>query len=371
MRELDSGWTPAERFAVFVETMREHFAFFELWGVDWEQRVANHASQVDSNTTDAELFEIYAKMLAGIDDAHLGLSAVIDGETRSLEFGKGPTKNRLKALFQQQDAFADLNSYFNSWYQAYLQGIEHQILSGRGQTDAGGRLRWGWLEKQVGYLHLTGLGGYGADPLVEDLAILEDALDKAVETLSGARALILDLTYNQGGVDLFGQAVAGRFADQQRLAFSRRPLTKADAEYRSYVAPSPRVHYTGPVYVVTSDITMSSAETLVLYLRVLPHVTLCGQRTRGAFSDVLDKPLPHGTMLALSNEVYEAADGECYERRGIPPEIPLTVFEPDDPWTGHVSAIQRVRDLAVAAAVSGGDETATVTTCLGQSGCLP
>ena len=114
--------------------------------------------------------------------------------------------------------------------------------------------------------------------------------------------------------------------------------------------PSSRVRFEGPLHVLTSDITMSAAETLVLSLRALPQVTLVGQATRGAFSNVLEKPLPHGTHVMLSNEVYEDPDGECYEGRGIPPDVPIVVFDPADPWRGHGQAVERAGELAAEAA---------------------
>lgn len=49
-----------------------------------------------------------------------------------------------------------------------------------------------------------------------------------------------------------------------------------------------------PVFVLTSDVTVSAAGTLLLSLRALPNVTHLGATTRGALSDVLTKPLLNG-----------------------------------------------------------------------------
>ncbi len=129
---------------LFVETMREHYAFFDLWQIDWEDRVQQFAASINANSTDQQLFETVQRMLHGIDDAHFGYSAVIDGEQKRLEFGKGPTNRRLRELFQQQQEFDDLNAYFNAWYQAYVDSVNDKILKGKGKSAVNNRLRWGW-----------------------------------------------------------------------------------------------------------------------------------------------------------------------------------------------------------------------------------
>ena len=66
---------------------------------------------------------------------------------------------------------------------------------------------------------------------------------------------------------------------------------------------------------------MSAAEIFSLAMMALPNVTRIGTPTYGILSDSLEKQLPNGWSLGLSNEVYVAADGNLYEGRGIPPNI--------------------------------------------------
>jgi len=54
------------------------------------------------------------------------------------------------------------------------------------------------------------------------------------------------------------------------------------------------------VFVLTSEVTVSAGEGLVMMLRAFPHVTHMGQRTRGYVSGILDKPLP--ASLAVSRD---------------------------------------------------------------------
>jgi carboxyl-terminal processing protease len=74
-------------------------------------------------------------------------------------------------------------------------------------------------------------------------------------------------------------------------------------------------------------------------MKPLPNVIHVGTPTRGALSDILEKRLPNGWLLGLSNEIYSDADGLVWEGIGIRPEMPLEVFPPGDIYDGHAKAI--------------------------------
>jgi C-terminal processing protease CtpA/Prc len=60
-------------------------------------------------------------------------------------------------------------------------------------------------------------------------------------------------------------------------------------------------------------------------MRALPHVTVVGEATAGAHSDVLTRVLPNGWLFGLSNKVYYAHDGQVYEKVGIPPDVEVAM----------------------------------------------
>src|SRR6185312_943777 len=97
--------------------------------------------------------------------------------------------------------------------------------------------------------------------------------------------------------------------------------------------------YVGPVYLLTSDVTLSAAEVFGLYMRALPNVVQVGETTRGAFSDMIEKPLPNGWLLDISAEVYRDPDGRSYEAHGLPPKLKREVFPADDLFGGHARAV--------------------------------
>jgi carboxyl-terminal processing protease len=96
--------------------------------------------------------------------------------------------------------------------------------------------------------------------------------------------------------------------------------------------------------LVTSDFTVSAGEDFTMAMSQLPNVTHRGSRTRGAFSDMLEKGLPNGWKLTLSNEAYLDASGRNLESIGVTPEDPISIFGGDDLDTSHLRAIARIVD---------------------------
>ena len=79
-------------------------------------------------------------------------------------------------------------------------------------------------------------------------------------------------------------------------------------------------------------------------MRALPNVVHVGGTTRGAFSDMIEKPLPNGWKLTLSAEIYRDPQGRSYEARGIPPQIKRDVFPASELTGGHARAVLALID---------------------------
>jgi len=124
--------------------------------------------------------------------------------------------------------------------------------------------------------------------------------------------------------------IANRFADRKRLAFTHKRLTATGSRRRRSFTSNRR-----PVSIYRADLPADKrknhqrAETLILYMMALPHVTRIGDTTAGAFSSTT-KHMPNGWMVDLSNEIIEAANGIIYEGKGIPPQFKVPVFDPEN-----------------------------------------
>lgn len=108
--------------------------------------------------------------------------------------------------------------------------------------------------------------------------------------------LILDVRYNLGGYDELGLRVASHLTARPYTAYAKQTWTGT-----AFTRPQPitvrpaKRRFTGPVAVLTSDLTVSAGETFTqALLDRTPRPTRIGTATQGVFSDTMDRPLPGG-----------------------------------------------------------------------------
>jgi carboxyl-terminal processing protease len=323
-----ASWPPPRIAALVAATFADIYPSFAERRIDWAARMQQMRPVLDAVRDDAGLFDALRALLAGVEDAHVELHARVAGKERTLMPGEAPTLVRAGAREEQ-------------WHNAYRRGVLEVVLKGRGHEGANGQVFWG-RAGDIGYLNLLTFERFAADPRrpADDPAALDVALDAAIAAFQAARAVIVDISNNDGGFDWLAQRVAGRFADRPRLAYSKIAIGAQGVDPQPFeVAPSDRARYLGPVYLLTSDITLSAAEVFALYMRALPNVIHVGETTRGAFSDTINKPLPNGWTLVLPGEIYRDPQGQSYEVRGLPPQRRFEVFAPDDLFNGHARRV--------------------------------
>lgn len=322
-----AAWTPDRIVAFAADSFAELYPRSAERGLDWPARRAAALAQVSPTASEDQLWTALSGLLAGLDDPHVELQGMVAGAERELEQGEAATLARVRAVSDEK-----------TWLQAYREGILTEVLQGNGRQAANNRIFWGRVD-DVGYFNLVTMGAFARNVAPDDPRPLEAVLDEALAAFAGAKAVIVDVSNNRGGYDTISQRVAGRFADQPRLAYSKVGVGAKAPLQPVRVEPANGARFTGPVYVVTSDITVSAGETFTLMMQALPNVRLAGGGTHGAFSDQLPKPLPNGWALALPAELYKGPDGQDLEGRGLSPDIPLIVFPEDDLANGHARAI--------------------------------
>ncbi|WP_454715148.1 S41 family peptidase [Caulobacter segnis] len=323
-----AGWTPDRIVAFAADTFAE---LYPRPGIDWKARKAAGLAKVSPTATEFQLWTALSDLLAGLDDPHVELHGMVDGARRDLEPGDAPTLMRVRA--------ADAAGDEKAWLQAYRDGILTQVLQGKGRQAGNNRVFWGRVD-DIGYLNLVTMGAFARNAAPDDPRPLDAILDEAVAAFAGAKAVIVDVSNNRGGYDTISARVAGRFADQSHLAYSKVGVGAKAPLQPVRVEPASGARFTGPVYLVTSDVTVSAGETFTLMMKALPNVKQVGGTTRGAFSDQMPKPLPNGWALGLPVEVYKGPKGEDLEGRGLAPDTPMAVFPEPDLNGGHAKAIQ-------------------------------
>ena len=325
-QETTTDWSAVMGVA---DLMQAHYPGFEARGVDFSERRATVLGALSARPTSAVAFAAAEALLAGLNDPHIELSAEIDGEDRELAASEGRTLDAVHARGGYRPE--------RTWLGAWRTGVETTILGGQGHVAANNRVFWG-VRDGVGYLTVLTMGGF--DP--EDdaaLAPLDAALDEAMAAFAGTRAVIVDVSNNRGGYDAVSRRIAARFTDRPRTAYLKRARGEGLEWQVIEARPSERARYLGPVWLLTSDITVSAGETFTQMMRVLPNVTHAGAATRGALSDQTPVTLGNGWRFAMPMEAYADPTGRLLEGRGLEPEVRLDLYPAADLDHGHARAV--------------------------------
>jgi carboxyl-terminal processing protease len=144
-------------------------------------------------------------------------------------------------------------------------------------------------------------------------------LDEALADLKkqGVDSLIIDLRFNGGGYNF--ERVAGRFIkDGTQLGqFVSRSgtsalKTRSDGKLQDHLLPT---------VVLIDRNSASASEIFSLAVRDFKVGTLIGNKTAGAIGTVRFWPLGDGTMLGVTNAVYQTEQGEKLNGIGVTPDI--------------------------------------------------
>ena len=336
----DRDWSYADILDYFVDLVAAEYAFFDERNIDWSARALAAQARIGSIDDDAAFYDLLASMIDGFSDSHTKLIAEIDGEKRRQQDGLGETLTFVRA----QEAETP-------WLIGIFSALQQDILDPGSQHVANDRILWGLIDDRIGYIQVLTMGGFAGvdigDPAFREaeFAAFDEVFDEALTAMDGAEAVILDLSNNRGGYDAISRRLASRFTDAPFEAYTTRAPSSGVPARKREIEPAEGDVFTGPVYLLTSDVTVSGGEIATLSMRQLPHVTHVGATTRGSFSTVLSKPLPNGWVIELSNEVFAAPDGTVYEETGIAPEIEFAVFPQDNPVSGHGVAIKWIIEL--------------------------
>ena len=326
---------PEYNFEVLWRNFLDHYAYFELRDVDPDVMYNKYRSMVTAETTDAELYLILEEMLDSFNDGHIGLSAPDEVEEAA------------EALYEET------NNTDQSSEDAPKKNLRNyevaKIIADKyipeGTSEKNGNIRWGITNNNVGYFQLNQMFGVADYKLSDTLSYREywmayfeiggntvdevdginTSLDKIMAEFKDTDAIIIDLRFNGGGTDEVGMTVLQRFNDTEQVTFTKKGKhNNGFTPINNVVQPATDAPYTNPVYLLISAESASATEIMTLSSLSMPNIIRIGSRTEGVFSDVLDKTLPNGWEVGLSNEVYLDTKGNNYEGIGISPDIEIT-----------------------------------------------
>jgi C-terminal processing protease CtpA/Prc len=321
---------PLTNFDVFWDTFAENYNAFPLKDIDWSELKEQYRSQVTSETTPEQLFEILSSAIEPLGDAHTGIDAKDIGKT----FSGARDDTDYEAGMQKIEQ---------------VKGITDQYLAEPLQSWGNGNISYGKLDSGAGYLRIDSFTGYtDSGKFSDDLAELNTALDTIFSQPEQSENLVIDLRLNGGGSDKLGLAIADRLTDKPYLAYTK--IARNDPNDPSgftdpqsvMVQPNDKPGFSGDVTLLTSRYSTSAAETFTQALMGREQeVVQVGETTQGVYSDVLTKTLPNGWKFGLGNELFLTDEGETFEGKGIPADIQVPVFTDEDLANGRDSAIEK------------------------------
>jgi C-terminal processing protease CtpA/Prc len=299
---------PEKNFEEFWQTFNNRYPFFEVRNIDWKQQYETYRAKVTSQTGDDELFDIFCRMLAPLNDGHVSLIAQTSGD-RKRRFTP-EKKPRFWREFTSQQEIKQL-------FQTTEKTLVANGFSQPKQTEA-------WIlhysrSQAFGYLRILELEGINRRTLT-------DALDKVGRDFKEFDGVIIDIRDCPGGDDDTAITIINRFCDRRRVAFHRQTkLGPGEDDFTLlktwHIEPEGDTRFTGPIVLLTCDSVFSGGEAFALAIKQLPHVTIVGDHTNGIFSYELEKSLPNGWRYTLSYQKYFSAEMVCYEGKGVPADI--------------------------------------------------
>ena len=169
-------------------------------------------------------------------------------------------------------------------------------------------------------------------------ASLADALDEIRSAFRGTTGVILDIRQNGGGYDALALMIAGLFAEDEHVAFSKRVRVQGTDQFTEprlfNVVPRENSLADKPLLVLIGPGTASGAEILVMATLPLQHARRVGTPTMGILSDTYMRELPNGWTVRLYSERYYTFDGGTFEATGLPPDVDVP-FSLDDLDAGN------------------------------------
>lgn len=378
--KTDSGYAfDAKRdLDIFWQTFNELYINFELRGVNWDEVYDTALTSIDNVESEEKLFELLSELITPLGDGHAQLlraplsqdldqsiTAAFESETTQFFNALTQVTWDEKILNEYRQALADAGELAGELTAAQTEAASDYLLANyfqildiiQGYADesvdvnrgAAGQIAWFKTKDNIGYLVIFSMEEYTDGNSMDitqpasDIAIAEAAINEALNDLEDTEGLIIDVRFNGGGYDQVSLTFVRHFMSQSQAVYSKSAGRGAWKTPTKEVVLDPQTDniYLKPTAVLVSSTTGSAAEVFTIAMKSLPQVAIIGERTGGAFSDILVKRLTSDILFGISNETYLDTQGNNYEGVGIPADIVVpfgTLQEREGGYDGGIDA---------------------------------
>lgn len=306
---------PRGNFEALWSILDEHYCFFDSKNVDWNKVHDTYSRRISDRMTREELFIVCADMLAELRDGHVNLSAPFN------------------------------TSYYRAWWSDYPQNfnkrlIEESYFNFNYRQSSG--MMYGFLENNIGYIYYESFSS----------PVGEGNLDYALNFLSTANGLIIDVRDNGGGSLTNVETLVARFIDRPTLVgyISHKTGPGHDDFSEPYAitynpAGPGRVRWAKPVVVLTNRSTFSAANNFASVMKLLPGVRIAGATTGGGSGMPYSSEIPCGWSVRFSACSMLDANGVSTEGGVTPTEGCAVDMDPQDALNGKDTMLEKAMEL--------------------------
>lgn len=291
--------TPEGCFEALWTIIDEQYCFLdykhEEYGLDWDEVHERYRKRITPDMPSAGLFEVLGEMLAELRDGHVNLYSSKD-------------------VSRYWKWFEDYPANFNDSVQQLYLGTDYRIASG---------LKYKILEDNIGYVYYESFGN----------AIGEGNIDQLLYDMAICDGIIIDVRNNGGGLLTNSSKLASRFTNETVLtSYILHKTGKGHSDFSQpepvYLEPSNRIRWQKKVVVLTNRQSYSATNDFVNSMRLLPNVTIIGDRTGGGSGLPMSSELPNGWSLRFSSSPHVDPDMKHIEF-GIEPDISVSLQTED------------------------------------------
>lgn len=280
-----------DNFEALWSIIDEHYCFFEYKEIEWDSIHTAFAPRVNNEMNALALFDLCSEMLDELQDGHVNLTSSFS------------------------------TSHYWKWFQDYPVNYDERIIHENYlnfdfyQTNG---ITYKKLQENIGYMYYSSFSN----------GISQNSLDHILAHLAPCNGLIIDIRNNGGGTLTNVDVLVSRFITQRTLAgyichktgAGHNDFSEPYAYY--YEPPQGHILYNKPIVVLTNRHTYSAANNFVQVMRLLPQVTIIGDRTGGGSGMPFTYNLPNGWNIRLSSSPILDANGNDTEW-GIDPDIKI------------------------------------------------